>query len=107
MDRRCSSHIIPEIYETTIDPSHWDYVVTMIAKLTRSKLACLYYKNKDIDIVSTIAQFGLPESDRMNFNDQCDILDDMFCSKQSFAVNKSALQEIHFAPSFIQAATAS
>ncbi len=46
MDRRRSSHIVPEIYEATIDPNHWDYVVTMIAKLTQSKSACLYYKNK-------------------------------------------------------------
>jgi DNA-binding CsgD family transcriptional regulator len=83
MDRRRSSHIVPEIYEATIDPSHWDYVVTMIAKLTRSKSACLYYKNKEMDIASTIAQFGLPKGERMNFNDQCDTLDDMFCSKQS------------------------
>ena len=82
MDRRRSSHIVPEIYEATIDPDHWDYVVTMIAKLTRSKSACLYYKNKEMDIASTIAQFGLPEGERMNFNDQCDTLDDMFCSKQ-------------------------
>jgi hypothetical protein len=47
MDRRRSSHIVSEIYEATIDASHWDYVVTMIAKLTRSNAACLYYINKD------------------------------------------------------------
>ena len=83
MDRRRSSHIVPEIYEATIDPSHWDYVVTMIAKLTRSKSACLYYKNKEMDIASTIAQFGLPEGERMSFNDQCDTLDNMFCRKHT------------------------
>jgi DNA-binding CsgD family transcriptional regulator len=83
MDRRRSSHIVPEIYEATINPNHWDYVITMIAKLTRSKSACLYYKNKELEIASTIAQFGLPEGERMSFNDQCDTLDDMFCSKQS------------------------
>jgi DNA-binding CsgD family transcriptional regulator len=82
MDRRRSSHIVPEIYEATIDPNHWDYVVTMIAKLTKSNSACLYYKNKELEIASTIAQFGLPEGERMSFNDQCDTLDDMFCSKQ-------------------------
>ncbi|MCP4332093.1 MAG: helix-turn-helix transcriptional regulator [Gammaproteobacteria bacterium] len=82
MDRRRSSHIVPEIYEATIDPNHWDYVITMIAKLTKSKSACLYYKNKELDIASTIAQFGLPQGERMNFNDHCDTLDDMFCSKQ-------------------------
>jgi DNA-binding CsgD family transcriptional regulator len=83
MDRRRSAHIVPEIYEATIDPNHWDYVVTMIAKLTKSKSACLYYKNKELKIASAIAQFGLPESERMNFNDQCDTLDGMFSSKQS------------------------
>jgi len=83
MDRRRSSHIVPEIYEATIDPDHWDYVVTMIAKLTRSKFACLYYKNKDLEIASTIAQYGLPATERLNFHSQCDSLDDMFCAKAS------------------------
>jgi DNA-binding CsgD family transcriptional regulator len=83
MDRRRSAHIVPEIYEATIDPNHWDYVITMIAKLTRSKSACLYYKNKELQIASTIAQYGLPEGEQMNFNDQCDTLDDMFCSNQN------------------------
>ena len=83
MDRRRSSHIVPEIYEATIDPNHWDYVVTMIAKLTQSKSACLYYKNKDMDIASTIAQYGLPDSERLNFRDQCDSLDDMFSARGS------------------------
>ena len=50
MDRRRSSHIVPEIYEATINPAHWDYVVTMIAKLTRSSFACLYYKNKEMGL---------------------------------------------------------
>lgn len=83
MDRRRSSHIVPEIYEATIDPNHWDYVVTMIAKLTRSDSACLYYKNKEVDVASTIAQYGLPPGERMRLNAHCDSLDDMFCSKQS------------------------
>lgn len=83
MDRRRSSHIVPEIYEATINPSHWDYVVTMIAKLTRSKSACLYYKNKEVEIASTIAQYGLPKGERMSFNDQCNTLDGMFRSKNT------------------------
>ena len=83
MDRRRSSHIIPEIYEATINPEHWDYVVTMIAKLTRSTYACLYYKNKDMDIASTIAQYGLPEDRQIRLGDQCDLLDDMFCSENT------------------------
>jgi len=83
MDRRRSSHIVPEIYEATIDPSHWDYVVTMVAKLTRSKSAFLYYKNKELEIGSTIAQFGLPEAQHVSFSEQCDTLDDIFSSKSS------------------------
>jgi hypothetical protein len=74
MDRRRSSHIVPEIYEATIDPSHWDYTS-----------ACLYYKNKDMEFASTIAQYGLPDSQRMNFGDQCDSLDHMFCERGSGA----------------------
>ena len=83
MDRRRSSHIVPEIYEATIDPTHWDYVVTMIAKLTQSKSACLYYKNKNLEIASTIAHYGLPGEQRMSFTDQCDDLDDMFTAKSA------------------------
>ena len=85
MDRRRSSHIVPEIYEATIDPNHWDYVVTMIAKLTRSTSACLYYKNKEMEIASTIAQFGLPMQKQSDFGDQCDVLDGMFCAKEAGA----------------------
>ena len=92
MDRRRSSHIVPEIYEATINPNHWDYVITMIAKLTRSKSACLYYKNKEMELASTIAQFGLPAGELMNFNDQCDTLDDMFCSKQAGAAEPAFTQ---------------
>ena len=72
MDRRRSSHIVSEIYEATIDASHWDYVVTMIAKLTRSNAACLYYINKEMEIASSIAQYGLPEDQRISFGNQCD-----------------------------------
>lgn len=85
MDRRRSSHIVPEIYEATIDPSHWDYVVTMIAKLTRSKSACLYYKNKEMNIASTIAHYGLPAGGRSSLGEQCDSIDDIFCAKNSGA----------------------
>ena len=95
MDRRRSSHIVPEIYEATIDPSHWDYVVTMIAKLTRSKSACLYYKNKEVEIASTIAQYGLPKGERMSFNDQCDTLDDMFCSKNAGKSDEPACTQFY------------
>ena len=74
MDRRRSSHIVPEIYEATIDPAHWDYVVTMIAKLTQSQYALLYYKNKDHEFASTIAQYGPPDRQELRFSDQYESL---------------------------------
>ena len=77
-DRRRSSHIVAEIYEATIDPSHWDYVITMIAKLTRSKSACLYYKNRELKFTSNIACYGLPVSESMSFNKYCDTVAGMF-----------------------------
>ena len=80
-DRRRSSRIIAEIYEATIDPSHWDYVISMITKLTRSKSACLYYKNRDQRITSNIASYGLPASEFVRFNKHCDSLDAMFYSR--------------------------
>jgi len=82
-DRRRSSHIVPEIYEATIDPNHWKYVVTMIAKLTRSKSVCLYYKNKNKDLksASNITHYGLLEDECMSFNLQCDRFNDMFCKQ--------------------------
>jgi DNA-binding CsgD family transcriptional regulator len=95
MDRRRSSHIVPEIYEATINPSHWDYVVTMIAKLTRSRLACLYYKNKEMDFASTIAQYGITDEQRMNFGDQCDSLDNMFCDRGSSASENTQCTQFH------------
>jgi len=95
MDRRRSSHIVPEIYEATIDPNHWDYVVTMIAKLTRSKSACLYYKNKEMGIASTIAQYGMPDGERFNFNEPCDSLDAMFCAKNSAAAENVSCTQFH------------
>ena len=83
MDRRKSSHIVSEIYEATIDPAHWDYVVTMIAKFTGSKSACLYYKNKDMDIASTVAQYGLPRETGLTPGKQFDKINDMFSSQES------------------------
>ena len=80
MDRRRSSHIVPEIYEATINPAHWDYVVTMIAKLTRSNFACLYFKNKEVGVASTIAQYGLPADQHINFGETLDALDQMIGS---------------------------
>ncbi len=95
MDRRRSSHIVPEIYEATIDPNHWDYVVTMIAKLTQSKSAFLYYKNKEMGFASTIAHYGIPTGERTNFSDQCDSLDEMFCAKNSGASENTACTQFY------------
>ena len=95
MDRRRSAHIVPEIYEATIDPSHWDYVVSMIAKLTRSNGACLYYKNKQLDIASTIAQYGLTGGNQMSLGEQCDTLDEMFCKKESGASENPTCTQFH------------
>jgi hypothetical protein len=107
MDRRRSSHIVSEIYEATIDASHWDYVVTMIAKLTRSKAACLYYINKEMEIASSIAQYGLPEDQRISFGNQCDSLDGMFCNNNDSTTGEPEC--IQFYPgsngSFTRAAT--
>ncbi len=83
MDRRRSSHIVPEIYEATIDPTHWDYVVTMIAKLTQSQYALLYYKNKDHEYASTIAHYGSPQKQELMFTDEYESLDDILAQKAS------------------------
>ncbi len=79
MDRRRSSHIVPEVYEATINPAHWDYVMAMIAKLTRSKSAFLYYKNQQMELASTIAKYGLSDAQSVDLGDQCEKLDAMFC----------------------------
>jgi len=95
MDRRRSSHIVPEIYEATVNPAHWDYVVTMIAKLTRAKSACLYYKNKDMEIASTIAQYGLSDDQSANLGDQCEKLDAMFCAGEPANSDEPSCSQFH------------
>ncbi|MEM7563617.1 MAG: helix-turn-helix transcriptional regulator [Pseudomonadota bacterium] len=82
MDRRRSSHIIPEIYEATTDPSHWDYVLTMIAKFTYSKSACLYYKSSDMKSSNCIANVGFDEKQQVNLNHHCESLDTIFANKR-------------------------
>jgi len=67
MDRRRSSYIVPEIYEATTNPDHWDYVATMIAKLTRSGSACLYHKSKAMGLVNRIANFKMPDRSGLAF----------------------------------------
>jgi len=95
MDRRRSAHIVPEIYEATINPAHWDYVVSMIAKLTKSTSACIYYKNNQIDIASTIAQYGMPEDQRLSFGDQCDTIDGMFSAGAGGGDENLACAQFH------------
>lgn len=77
MDRRRSAHIVPEIYEASIEPRHWDYVVSMIAKLTKSGSVCLYYRNKTTDIATTIANYGLSADQISSFDKHLDSLDVM------------------------------
>jgi DNA-binding CsgD family transcriptional regulator len=95
MDRRRSAHILPEIYEATIDPSHWDYVITMIAKLTQSESACLYYVNNDLSIASTIAQYGVPLDRQISFGSQLDALDKIFSSQNSADTDDFNFTQFH------------
>ncbi len=78
MDRRHSSTIIPEIYQATINPDHWNYVLQIITDVTRSKITCLYYLDKTEGIASTIAQFGSPTHLEQNYNKQFEKLDRLF-----------------------------
>ena len=96
MDRRRSSYIVPEIYEATTNPDHWDYVTTMIAKLTRSKSACLYHKNKMLGSVNRIANFKMPENSGLAFGCGDDSLVEMLAKKSSNLMDEeSACVQIH------------
>jgi DNA-binding CsgD family transcriptional regulator/PAS domain-containing protein len=92
MDRRRSSHIVPEIYEATIDPTHWDYVISMVAKLTRSRSACLYYKNKTTAVASTIANYGLDANQLAELDKHLDLLEETF-----FAGDHTSSEDAGFA----------
>ncbi|MEE8289407.1 MAG: helix-turn-helix transcriptional regulator [Nitrosomonadaceae bacterium] len=78
MDRRRSSTLIPEIYEATINPGHWDYVLEMLTRLTESKSACLYYQDKDFGYASTVAQYGCPVDLMLDYKHQYAKLDNLF-----------------------------
>lgn len=78
MDRRRSCKLIPEIYAATVDASHWDYVLEMIAQQTESKSACLYYKDRELGISNTVAQFGCPVDLLPNFKRNFTELDSLF-----------------------------
>ena len=83
MDRRRSTFIVPEIYEATMNPEHWDYVATMIAKLTHSKSACLFYKSKEIGLVYRIGNFGMPDNSGLAFDCSEGCLVDILTEKSS------------------------
>lgn len=83
MDRRRSSHIIPEIYEATLETGHWNYVLAMIAKLTKSKTACLYYKNRELNFTDTVAQYGMPVDMSLNIGGYLEKLDSLFDQQNS------------------------
>ena len=92
MDRRRSTSIIPEIYQATINPEHWDHVMKMVALLTESKSACLYYKDRELGIANTVAQYGCQNDSILNYKRQFAILDALFDN----AVNDSETREIQY-----------
>ena len=83
MDRRHSSTIIPDIYQATINPDHWDRLLEKITKIIRSKIAYLYYLDKIKGTASTFAQFGSSTHLRQNYNKQFEKLDRLFASDLS------------------------
>ena len=95
MDRRRSAHIVPEIYEASIDPVHWDYVVSMIAKLTKSRSACLYYRNKATDIANTIANYGLNDDQVASFDEHLDSLDKLLSAGDKFNPEEAGFKLLH------------
>ena len=96
MDRRRSSYIVPEIYEATTNPDHWDYVASMIAKLTQSKSACLYHKSKMAGSVNRIANYRMPENSELAFGRGEDGLVGMLAKKWSkLMTEKSACVQIY------------
>jgi hypothetical protein len=69
---------VPEIYEATIDTGHWDYVMAMIAKLTKSQSACLYYKDKELGFANAVAQYGLEDKMGRDIEHHLDRFDSLF-----------------------------
>lgn len=97
MDRRKSSFIIPEIYEATTNPDHWDYVVTMIAKLTHSNSACIYYNSKALGAANRIANYKMPDNACLAFGRNDESLVEILATKSL----DSALEDptcIQFSP---------
>ena len=90
MDRRRSSYIVPEIYEATTNPDHWDYVASMIAKLTRSKSACLYHRSKKSGSVNRIANYRMPGNSGLAFGRGEDSLVGMLAKKSSNLMSENS-----------------
>ena len=90
MDRRRSARIVPEIYEATVNPGHWSYVLAMMAKLTRSQYACLFHSYKEMNISSVVAQYGFSASMSVEIDLQLEILNALF-DRGSLASSNHAL----------------
>jgi DNA-binding CsgD family transcriptional regulator len=78
MERRRSSNLVQDIYKATVNPDHWHYVLEKVAALTHSKCACLYYRDKNQGMASTIAQFNCPMHKTQNYNQKFAELDSLF-----------------------------
>lgn len=94
MNRRRSSSLIPDIYEATINPDHWDYVMESVAQLTGSKAACLYYQDKDLGIANTVAQYGCTVDMFPDFKHQFAILDSIFDKAERSEIREECLYQI-------------
>lgn len=70
-----------------MNPDHWDYVVTMIAKLTRSKSACLFYKSKAIGLVYRIGNFKMPDNSGLAFDCSDDSLVDILAGNSPATID--------------------
>lgn len=94
MDRRRSSILIPEIYKATINPEHWKNVMELIAGLTESRAACLYFQDKNLGLANTIAQFGCTTSLFTDIRHQFAILDTLFDKSISSNIKEDILYQI-------------
>jgi len=94
MDRRRSANLIPEIYNATINPEHWENVMELIAGQTRSRAACLYFQDKNLGLANTIAQFGCTTSLFTDIRHQFAILDTIFDKSISSNIKEDILYQI-------------
>ena len=96
MDRRRSSLIIPEIYEATVNPSHWEQVLELVGQLTNSKSACLYYQDKKLGIANTVAQYGCPVDMFLDYNGTFTKLDTIFDKATNNNEREETLSQLFF-----------